>query len=83
MGRKPNPTMAEYLAELQRSMEEKAQASRVKRTKAKAKYNNKKYGTIQVFLDKELVEAFKNKVKELDVSQAEIIRSFIEEFLDD
>nr|DAU66756.1 MAG TPA: transcriptional prepressor [Caudoviricetes sp.] len=49
--------------------------------KAKKKYNNAHYKAITVFLNKELVENFKNEVLKNNDSQAEIIRKAIIDYL--
>lgn len=48
----------------------------------KNRYNNKVYGTILVRLHKELVDAFKAKCSRIGVSQAQVIRQAIENFLE-
>lgn len=81
MGRKRNPSLQEYMATYQLALEKQQQKRTTQKTKAKLRYNQKNYSSLQVFLEPELVSAFKIKVKEMGCSQAEIIRSFVEEFL--
>lgn len=47
----------------------------------KARYNAKHYKRVSVDLPVELVEKFKAKCKEEGISQAKVIREFIEEYL--
>lgn len=49
----------------------------------KARYNAKVYSHIGVQLPKDLVAAFKEKCVETGVSQAQVIRKAIEDFLND
>lgn len=51
------------------------------RNASKRKYNSEHYGSLQVFLDKDIVRQFKNRVKILGISQTEVIRYFVEDFL--
>jgi hypothetical protein len=51
-------------------------------TEAKRRYNKIAYGSIQVFLEKELVENFKRRVKLRGDTQADVIRVLIEEYLE-
>ncbi len=51
-------------------------------TAVKARYNSKVYSHITVQLPKELVAAFKEKCAAEGVSQAGIIKSAIEEYID-
>lgn len=50
-------------------------------TQVKRRYNDKVYSKIQAELPKETVSAFKEKCKELGVSQASVLLAAIEEFL--
>ncbi len=47
----------------------------------KDRYNKKVYDSVSVRLPKELVEAFKKKCLEEDISQAQIIKQAVEEFV--
>ena len=47
----------------------------------KQRYNEKTYGNISVFLQKDLVEAFKQKCVAEGISQAQVVREAVEEFL--
>ena len=47
----------------------------------KQRYNNKMYKRVNADLPKDLVDAFKAKCKETGDSQAQIIKSAIEEYL--
>lgn len=47
----------------------------------KNRYNSKVYGRIGVSLPKALVEAFKEKCDAENISQAQVIKSAIEKFL--
>ncbi len=47
----------------------------------KNRYNAKVYGTVAVMLPKELVVTFKAKCAEVGVSQAQVIKAAIEEYL--
>ena len=47
----------------------------------KQRYNEKTYGNISVFLQKDLVEAFKKKCVAEGISQAQVVREAVEEFL--
>lgn len=48
---------------------------------AKNRYAAKVYGTVLVKVDKQLVEQFKQKCKEKGVSQAQILKKAMEEYL--
>lgn len=52
-------------------------------TQVKRRYNDKVYRKIQVELPKDLVDAFKEKCKALNISQASVIKDAIEKFLGD
>lgn len=52
-------------------------------TQVKARYNKKVYSTISVQLPKELVANFKEKCKVEGVSQAQIIKKAVEDYLSD
>ena len=62
----------------ERSMAKTHTSSEVKR-----RYNDKVYRKIQVELPRELVERFKERCKQLGISQASIIKEAIEKFLGD
>lgn len=49
----------------------------------KNRYNNKAYGSIVVRLPKKLVEDFKTKCTDQGVSQAQVFKQAIEQFLQD
>lgn len=49
----------------------------------KRRYNNKVYSTVQVQLPKELVAEFKELCKVKGVSQASVIKSALEQFIND
>ena len=48
----------------------------------KAKYNKKTYDTISIRIPKDLAQAFKQKCKEENISQAKIIKNAIQKFID-
>lgn len=48
----------------------------------KNRYASKVYGTVLVKVDKNLVEAFKQKCKEKGVSQAQILKQAMERFIE-
>lgn len=50
-------------------------------TEVKTRYNKKTYDVISVRIPKELAEAFKAKCVLEDISQAQIIKKAIEDFL--
>ena len=50
-------------------------------TAVKRRYNEKTYGTVTAFIPKDLAGAFKEKCKSEGVSQAQIIKKAIEDFL--
>lgn len=50
-------------------------------TQVKARYNNKVYDTISIRVPKELAAAFKEKCTAEGISQAQIIKKAIEDFL--
>lgn len=50
-------------------------------TQVKARYNNKVYDTISVRVSKELAAAFKEKCAAENISQAQIVKKAIEDFL--
>lgn len=52
-------------------------------TAAKRRYNDKAYSRIQVELPKDTVSAFRAKCTERGLSQAGVIRSGIERFLEE
>lgn len=52
-------------------------------TAVKRRYNEKVYSQVACQLPKDLVARFKEKCKELEVSQASVIRESIEEFLNE
>lgn len=47
----------------------------------KARYNKKAYGIITAYIPKDLAEAFKAKCAETGISQAQIVKKAVEEFL--
>lgn len=47
----------------------------------KNRYNAKVYGQINVLLPKEMVEMFKAKCKDEGISQAQVVREAVEQFL--
>lgn len=47
----------------------------------KNRYNAKVYGTIKIMVDKELVERFKQKCRDDGVSQAQVLKKAMEEYL--
>ena len=49
----------------------------------KRKYNQKAYGTVSVYIPKELAESFKAKCAETGISQAAVVRAAIEKFLNE
>lgn len=51
--------------------------------RVKERYNQKVYGRIYCLLPKELVERFKGKCKDIGVSQSQVVKEAIEDFLDD
>lgn len=51
-------------------------------TAVKARYNNKVYSQLAFKLPKELVKSFKEKCANEGVSQAQVIKRAIEEFLE-
>lgn len=51
-------------------------------TKVKRRYNEKTYGRIGISLPKELVNRFKEKCQERNISQAEVLKQAIIEFLE-
>lgn len=50
-------------------------------TEVKRRYNEKTYSPIHVNLPKDLVAAFKEKCKAEGISQAQVIKKAIEDFL--
>lgn len=50
-------------------------------TAVKSKYNSKHYTAITIRLDKDLVEQFKEKTQKENISQAEVFKAAIIEFL--
>lgn len=61
-------------------METKKRKTRTS-TAVKARYNKKTYGAITAYVPKELAEAFKKKCAAEGISQAQIIKKAIEDFL--
>lgn len=49
----------------------------------KQRYNNKTYGRINVLIDKDLAEKFKQRCVDYEISQASVIRDAVEQFLKD
>ena len=52
-------------------------------SEVKRRYNQKTYGSVSVQLTKDLVARFKEKCRAEGVSQAQIVKKAIEEFLND
>ena len=52
-------------------------------SEVKRRYNQKTYGAVSVQLPKDLVARFKEKCRAEGVSQAQIVKMAIEEFLND
>lgn len=52
-------------------------------SEVKRRYNQKTYGAVSVQLPKNLVARFKEKCRAEGVSQAQIVKKAIEEFLND
>ena len=52
-------------------------------SEVKRRYNQKTYGAVSVQLPKDLVARFKEKCRAEGVSQAQIVKKAIEEFLND
>lgn len=50
-------------------------------TEVKARYNKKVYDTISIRVPKELAAAFKEKCTKENMSQAQVIKKAIEDFL--
>lgn len=50
-------------------------------TEVKARYNKKTYGAVTAYVPKELAAAFKKKCADEGVSQAQIIKQAIADFL--
>lgn len=50
-------------------------------TAVKQRYNNKVYSTVKAQLPKDLVARFKEKCKAEGISQAQVVKKAIEEFL--
>lgn len=50
-------------------------------TAVKARYNNKTYEQVRAYIPKELAKAFKQKCADEGVSQAQIIKKAVEDFL--
>ena len=48
----------------------------------KRKYNKKAYGTVTAYVPKEMAEAFKEKCRAENISQAQIIKQAIQAFLE-
>lgn len=49
----------------------------------KAKYNQKTYDTISVRIPKDLAQAFRQKCKKENISQAKIIKNAIQKYIND
>lgn len=62
-------------------METKKRKTRTS-TAVKARYNKKTYGAITAYVPKELAVAFKEKCAAEGISQAQIIKKAIEDFLE-
>ena len=52
-------------------------------TAVKRRYNEKTYGTVTAFIPKDLANSFKEKCLREGVSQAQIIKKAITDFLDE
>lgn len=52
-------------------------------TAAKRKYNDKVYAKVQAELPKEIVTAFREKCKKENISQASVLLSAMQAYLDD
>ena len=52
-------------------------------TEVKRRYNSKVYANVGAELPKELVIPFKEKCKQLGISQASVLREAIEKFLEE
>ena len=52
-------------------------------TEVKTRYNNKTYDVISVRVPKEMAAAFKQKCAETGISQAQIVKNAIADFLDE
>lgn len=52
-------------------------------SEVKRRYNAKVYRTVQVYLEKDLVDQFKAKCKETGTSQASVVRDAIKKFLNE
>jgi len=72
-----NKNINEYV---QQSFYEKHEKENYFKSKQQ-KYKNNKCASLQVFLEKSMVEAFKEKVKQNEQSQAKVIRGFIKSYL--
>lgn len=64
-------------------MEENKKRKTVTSTEVKARYNAKVYSPISVKLPKSLVAAFRKKCADEGVSQAQIIKTAIEKYLEE
>ena len=62
-------------------MSNEAKRKTITSTAVKAKYNKKTYDVIRASIPKELAAAFKEKCAAEGISQAQIIKKAIEEFL--
>ena len=62
-------------------MEEAKKRKTKTSTEVKARYNNKVYEQIAVRVPKDMAAAFKEKCNETGISQAQIIKNAIEDFL--
>lgn len=61
-------------------MEEKKRRTKTS-SAVKNRYNAKVYGTIKIMVDKDLVEAFKQKCRDTGESQAQVLKKAIESYL--
>lgn len=80
--RKVGKQVKEKLLEKERVFQEQKKLSLEKKSNAKRNYKKEKCASLQVFLEKDLVFEFKEKAKEMNLSQAEIIREFLEDFIE-
>ncbi len=51
-------------------------------SEVKRRYNSKAYGTVTVYADKELVAEFKELCKEKGISQAQVLKQAMQDFID-
>lgn len=79
------PTQGELLREYLRQHLEREELKKLKKRESiqqkTKKHKDEKLASVQVFLEKDLVERFKAKAKEMGVSQASVIRGAVIKFL--